>query len=168
MEHENTLSICKITAGHICGTFDCGDEEMNLFLKGALAHQSSNKGVTYVAHGADLTVKGFYTVATASTLSTEVGEMEKFRLPSIVLARIAVDREYRGKKLAGEAKLSNVLISDFYRVAMSIASKVGVFTVMLHAANESLHGKFYTPMGFRSVASKNKMLMYQRIADLHI
>ncbi len=106
-------SIEKINVAHDAETFDCGKEELNRFLKRfALTSQQANSAQTYVA-ARDHVVVAYYTLAVGSVdhqdATARVGKgLAKHRIPVMVLARLAVDRNEHGTGI-GKGMLKDAL-----------------------------------------------------------
>jgi len=108
--------------------FDCGDEPLNNYLR---RHAWSNQekssiGVSYVAADEDAprSVLGYFTLAMASVPREAfpkkyIRGLPPYRLPLILLARLAVDRRFAGRGLG------HALISEAFRISLRVAGEVG-------------------------------------------
>jgi GNAT superfamily N-acetyltransferase len=129
--------------------FDCGDEPLNNYLK---RHAWSNQaksliGVTYVAvdESAPRTVLGYFTLATASVPRDAfpkkyVRGLPPYDLPLILLARLAVDRRFAGRRLG------HALISEALRISLRVADEVGCRCIVTDAYRDRVG--WYAQYGF--------------------
>jgi GNAT superfamily N-acetyltransferase len=131
---------------HDTSLFDCGVAALNDFLRRhAFASHQGGASRAYVATRGTRVV-GFYTVAPASVRPEEPPErvmkgQPKHPVPSILLARLAVDVEERGTGM-GKALLKDALLR-----AARAAGEIGGRVVLVHAKDEAAKG-FYEKFGF--------------------
>jgi ribosomal protein S18 acetylase RimI-like enzyme len=140
------------TALHDRKAFDCGIEELNIFLKQhANQNQVKNISKTYVAVvavSADDRKKiyGYYTLSAGHIQCNQLPENIKSKLPKHPvpigrIGRLAVDTEYQGRGIGG------FLLHDALISILNIADKIGVFAVVVDAKNEDAK-LFYKKYGF--------------------
>src|SRR3990167_1771582 len=140
------------TTLHDRKSFDCGVDELNLFLKQhANQNQSKNMSKTYVAVVAisaddHKKIYGYYTLSAGHLECEQLPESVKAKLPKypIPIARIgrlAVDKDYKGQGIGG------FLLHDALTNVLSIADKIGVFAVVVDAKNDDAKA-FYKNYGF--------------------
>lgn len=140
------------TTSHDRKSFDCGVDELNIFLKQhANQNQSKNMAKTYVAVVAvsaddHKKIYGYYTLSAGHIECYQLPESVKSKLPKypIPIARIgrlAVDKYYKGQGIGG------FLLHDAFTNVLSIADKMGVFAVVVDAKNEDARS-FYGNYGF--------------------
>ena len=140
------------TALHDRKTFDCGIEELNIFLKKhANQNQTKNISKTYVAVVAvsandHKKIYGYYTLSAGHIQCDQLPEDIKLKLPKYPIpigriGRLAVDKEYKGQGIGG------FLLHDALTNILNIADKMGVFAVVVDAKNEDAKS-FYTKYGF--------------------
>lgn len=133
-------------------SFDCGVEELNIFLKQhANQNQSKNISRAYVAVVAVSSddrkkIYGYYTLSAGHIHCDQLPESIKFKLPKypIPIARIgrlAVDKKFKGQGIGG------FLLHDALVNVLNIADKMGVFAVIVDAKNEDAK-TFYKKYGF--------------------
>ncbi|MFN7921259.1 MAG: GNAT family N-acetyltransferase [Bryobacteraceae bacterium] len=121
-----------ITKEHDAGSFDCGVEPLNQYLrKFALVNHQNRSSRTYVAARGDRVV-GYYTLANGSVSKEEaplrVGQgLGRYPIPVTLLARLAVDVSERGKGLGGG------LLKDAVLRAFQASDIVGSRAVVTHA-----------------------------------
>jgi GNAT superfamily N-acetyltransferase len=137
----------KLTAEHDLSAFDCGTHEsLNHWLKRfALTNERNESARTYVVHR-NRSVVGYYSISAGSVSREEAPArvakgLARHPIPVIVLAKLAVDKAEKGKKL-GEALLKDALA----RIAQA-ADIVGARAVLVHAIDERARG-FYEHFDF--------------------
>lgn len=134
-------SIEKLRRDHVLDSFDCGKEDLNLFLKRqAWSNQQANSAQTYVL-GKDLRVWGYYSLAAGSVTHDEATERVKKGLarhpvPVILLARLAVDVALHGKGI-GSSLLKDALV----RTAQA-ADTIGARALLVHAKDDSAKASY--------------------------
>lgn len=144
------VNIGRLDKDHDRATFDCGDPELNRYLR-TFAGQNQFKhfvGTTYVATEPDqpLIIVGYYTLAATSIPFHSLDEFPDLRklpykdVPAVLLARLAVSEQFQsqgiGHQLLGDAikrtlELTQIigcrcLIVDAYPDAVSWYSKFGI------------------------------------------
>lgn len=132
-------------------SFDCGVEELNIFLKQhANQNQSKNMSKTYVAVVVSANdhkkIYGYYTLSAGHIECDQLPENIKSKLPKYPIpigriGRLAVDKEYKGQGIGG------FLLHDALTNVLNIADKMGVFAVVVDAKNEDAK-LFYKKYGF--------------------
>lgn len=128
----------KLEAGDDVAAFDCGNPALNQFLhKYALVNQKANSAQTYVIclRGAQ-TVVGYYSLAVGSiepsaATGRVVKGLARHPIPVMLLARLAVDHQYKGAGL-GKALLKDALL----RTAQA-ADYAGIRAVLVHAKDDA-------------------------------
>jgi hypothetical protein len=126
-----------ITRKHDRSAFDCGDDELNVFLM-RYARQSHDQGgaKTFLAIGDETrALLGFYSLAPASIAYHRMPEtvqrgLARHEVPGFRLARIAIDRPQQGKSLGGQ-----LLLAAGRRCLMA-ASVVGGTVLIIDAKTE--------------------------------
>ena len=119
---------------------------MNVYLRRyALINQNSGGAQTYAAVLGG-TVVGYYSLSTASVEYEAATERAKRGLaqhpiPVILIARLAVDREWQGKGLGA------ALLLDALRRVLAAADIVGIRAVLVHAKDETAR-QFYEHFNF--------------------
>jgi GNAT superfamily N-acetyltransferase len=144
------LNIRRLTKDHDRAAFDCGDPELNKYLR-LFAGQNQFKhlvGTTYAAIERDqpFVILGYYTLAATSIPLYSLVEFPNLRklpykdVPAVLLARLAVSRQFQtqgiGYRLLGDGikralELTQTigcrcLIVDAYPNAVSWYSKFGI------------------------------------------
>jgi GNAT superfamily N-acetyltransferase len=140
------------TVLHDRKSFDCGVEELNIFLKQhANQNQTKNISKTYVAVVAVSTddrkkIYGYYTLSAGHIQCDQLPENIKSKLPKYPIpigriGRLAVDKEYKGQGIGG------FLLHDALTNVLNIAGKIGIFAVVVDAKNDDAK-TFYKKYGF--------------------
>jgi len=136
----------KLSRAHAVEVFDCGQPELDrFFVRHALQAQQANSSQTYVAlSGA--TIIGYYTfvvgqVERADAPARVVKGMARFPIPLMVLARLAVHREWQGRGLGAG------LLRDALGRTLQVAEIAGVRALAVHAKNDAA-ASFYRHFGF--------------------
>ena len=147
---------------HETGDFSSGEPSLDDWLRRrARANQASGASRTYVVCGAERVI-GYYTLASGAISTT--GTPGRFRrnmpdpIPVVVLARLALDREYQGRGLG------RALFRDAARRVASAAGTIGIRGIVVHAISEDAK-RFYMKLGFDASAHEPMTLMVT-LADL--
>ncbi len=125
----------KLCDTHITIDFNCGNSDLNRFLKQhAFTNQVAGNSTTYVASDECKTV-GYYTITLASVTHRSAPETVKsgqprYPIPVILLARLAVDVGWQAKGL-GEALLKDALMR-----ALMVSDIAGCRAFLVHAKDE--------------------------------
>lgn len=137
-----------LRAGDPVDGFDCGVGELNRYLqKHALQAQSGDGGRSYVSL-AGARIAGYYTLAYGS-LEYEASPnrvakgLARHPIPVILLARLAVDRDFSGKGLGTE------LLRDALLRTLAAADIAGLRAVVVDAKDDRA-SRFYQSFGFES------------------
>jgi GNAT superfamily N-acetyltransferase len=153
------MRILPLTGGHDREPFDCGREELNLWLR-RIARQHQDKGLsrTYVAvdEAAPARILGYYaltlTEIDATDLPAEARKRFPRRIPGVRLGRLAVERGIQGKGIG------SLLLVDAIERARRVrceAGSVGLFVDAIDAAG----AVFYLKHGF-SASPGNPLLLF--------
>lgn len=136
MSTRGTLSpVHKLSEAAITDSFDCGQEELNRFLKRfALPNQAANAAQTYVACRENRVV-GYYSLAVGSVLQEQspkrtVKGLARHPVPVMILARLAVDRSEQ------RAGIGRALLKDALLRTAQAADIAGIRALVVHAKNE--------------------------------
>ena len=130
------FGIEKLRGDHDLARFDCGNDELNRFLKRfALANQHAQSAQTYVACR-DTVVVGYYSLAFGSVAPEQTPERVKKGLarhpvPVMILARLAIDQSMQGKGL-GQG-----LLKDALERTVRAADIGGLRAMLVHAKDDS-------------------------------
>jgi predicted GNAT family N-acyltransferase len=134
---------------HDRGSFDCGVEVLNRFLKQfAFQNQKKHFVRTYVCCSAD-NVIGYYSLTFGSMKQENVPSqlvrgMGKYEVPAIILGRLAIDKSHHGKRLGAE------LLRDAVTRAKQAELIAGLRMIIVHAKDSRIQ-EFYQKYGFLSL-----------------
>lgn len=157
------LSIQKLSATHDVAGFDCGRPALNSYLtRYALANQAMNGAQTYVAMDEDRGVVGYYSLAVgqvqhAGAPDRLIKGLARHPVPVMILARLAVDQAWQGKRL-GQGLLRDALLRTLQ--ASDIA---GLRAIVVHAKDEGAR-RFYQHFGFTPWAD-NPLQLFLLVKD---
>lgn len=159
----NKLQIAKLALAHDPTSFDCGNEALNRFIKlHALPGQRAGISQTYVATtGSD--IAGYHTLVVGQVAHNEAPErlakgLPRHPVPVIILARLAVDQAWQGKKLGA------ALVVDAMRRTLQAADIAGVRAMVVHAKDEAAQ-RFYEHLGFVPFAGM-PLTLYRLLKDI--
>lgn len=149
----------KLAKRHDRAAFDCGVEELNVYLQ-RFAGQNERAGLSqhYVAPapgspgnspGSGNAILGYYALSAGAVDFELLDEEQRKRLPRYPmpvahLGRLAVDRSAQGQRL-GET-----LLIDALARTVKVADEVGIHAVEVVAINDAAR-KFYVKYGFTAL-----------------
>ena len=141
---------------HVIADFSCGESSLDHWLqRRARANQISGASRTFVVCVASRVV-AFYALASSVIASTEA--TGRFRrnmpdpIPVVVLARLAIDRNYQGQGLG------RGLFQDAARRIIVASEVIGIRGLIVHAITESAKA-FYLQLGMECSPIEPMMLM---------
>lgn len=134
-----------LEAGHRVDDFDCGQDDLNAWLRGrALSNQRGGGSRTWVVLAGQRVV-AFYASSTAvlvrSGAASRVARNQPDPLPAILLGRLAVDARYRCQGVAA------ALVKHFMMKSLEVAEITGVRLLLVHAKDAAARS-FYRHYGF--------------------
>jgi predicted GNAT family N-acyltransferase len=144
------FGIEPISSGHNTKQFDCGEAELNSFLRQfALKNDKNDIGRTYVVvRPGETDVLGYYTISSGtvkfSQLPAEL-KLPRYPIPTAHIGKLATDVTVQGQGL-GEA-----LLFDALEKAESASKEIGIKVVELIALHEKAKA-FYLRYGFTELA----------------
>ena len=147
-----------ITEAHELGTFDCGIPTLNEWLSNhALLADRSGSARTYVVLSESGAVAGFFSLAVGQIDIIEVPPrvakgMGKFPVPVVLLARLAVARQWQGTGV-GSAMLREAVLKT-----LSIAENAGVRALLVHPLDVRAKA-FYLKYGFVESPVRDQQLL---------
>jgi ribosomal protein S18 acetylase RimI-like enzyme len=153
------MRLHPLTGSHDRQSFDCGRQELNDWLR-QVASQHQDKGLskTFVStlDEASTHICGYYALTLAELENRHLPEdwRKKLprRIPGVRLSRLAVDRQYQGKRL-GE-----LLLVDALRRAQRIYAEAGGIGLFVDALDERAAG-YYRNFGFEA-SPDNPLLLF--------
>jgi GNAT superfamily N-acetyltransferase len=152
-----------IEAHHDSTAFDCGEPELNDWLRlQALENEASGASRTYVIC-AEGRVVGYYALATGAVArAAATGKVRRQMpdpIPVMIIGRLAVDSLHQGHGL-GYGLLRDALLR-----ILQVAAQAGIRAVLLHAMTAEAK-TFYRRAGFQE-SPLDPMTMMITIADIH-
>ena len=142
----NSLHIKKLQRTHAVEGFTCGQPDLDRFLiRHALQAQQINSSQTYVGLN-DQRIIGYYTIVAGEVRHPDAPErvikgMPRHPIPLLVLARLAVHREWQGRGIGAG------LLLDALGRTLQVADIIGVRALAVHAKDSSA-AAFYQHFGF--------------------
>jgi GNAT superfamily N-acetyltransferase len=144
--------------------FDCEVEPLNDYLKKyALQNQKKDAAWTYVLTNEENQIIGYYTLVFGAVSVEEItpeiaAGLGKYPIPIILLARLAIDKNQKGK---GFGKLS---MKDALLRAVRASEIAGLRAFLVHAKDESAK-KFYEKLGFKP-SPHNEFYLFLKMSDI--
>jgi ribosomal protein S18 acetylase RimI-like enzyme len=159
--------IAPVNKTHDRSQFSCGHKSLDNFLRVLVTQYEKRRlARTYVATEPDsAVVAGYYTISTGgldprNLPNSMKKKLPKHQAPTVHLGRLAVDANYRGRRL-GET-----LLLDAIKRAFETGERIGVFGVEVWAIDESANA-FYQKYGFVELADhSNHLLLSLKTAEL--
>ena len=157
------MHIEKLQRTHAIEEFTCGQPELDRFLiRHALQAQQANSSQTYLGLR-DQTIIGYYTIVAGEVRHTDAPErvvkgMPRHPIPLLLLARLAVHREWQGRGIGAG------LLLDALGRTLQVADVIGVRALAVHAKDSSA-AAFYRHFGFVPSPTDNRHL-YMLIKDI--
>jgi GNAT superfamily N-acetyltransferase len=141
------MNVVPLEAEHDRGQFDCGVPLLNEYLK-ERAGQHAKKEITrtYVvlADGTNRVI-GYYSLCAGALAFSIVPEnLPHHQIPTVLLARLAVDLSAQGQSIG------RLLLLDALTVTRLIADSIGVYAMSVDALNQAAHN-FYLKYGFKAL-----------------
>jgi predicted N-acetyltransferase YhbS len=145
-----------INENHILENFNCGEVELNKWLKEKAISNEGDASRTYVVALDDKVVIAYYCLAYGSIAHEFAISKVKINMPNpipaMLVGRLAVDSKWQGKGL-GRGMLRDAVIRTLE------ASKVaGLKVLFVHAISPEAKA-FYSKWGFSSSPVNSMMLM---------
>jgi GNAT superfamily N-acetyltransferase len=140
------LRIEKLSRTHAIEDFSCGEAELDRFLhRHAWQAQQAGSALTYVALS-DARVIGFYSLVFGEARHADAPErivkgMPRHPIPLMVLARLTVRVDWRGRKIGAG------LLRDALLRTLQAADIGGVRALAVHAKDKDA-ASFYQHFGF--------------------
>ncbi|MCF2137336.1 MAG: GNAT family N-acetyltransferase [Candidatus Thorarchaeota archaeon] len=135
--------------------FDCGNDLVNGFLKEkAVDQQFRQLTKIYVICHEDRVI-GYYAIACSSIRVKLPDMLKEFKVPSILLGMIGIDKQYQGKGI------SKVLIEHCISLSINVGKTIACRIVCVDALDTLV--EYYKKMGFievRKIAGRNQHTMY--------
>jgi GNAT superfamily N-acetyltransferase len=157
------LRLVLLSADHDLSGFDCGNDELNRWLVDhALASQKADLARTYLALRGE-TVAAYVSLTTGSIRHEAAPRryargMPRHPIPTILIARLAVDRRHQGQRLGSR------LLAEALRLAVAASNTAAARLVVVDAIDERA-AAFYRRWGFIDVP-ENPHRLFRKISDI--
>ena len=138
--------------------FDCGKRALNDWLvRHARQAQGSGSAKTFVVAEDDDRVAGYFSLTVGQVDTLDAPErirrgMGRYPVPVVILARLAVSREYQGRGIGVG------MLQDAVRRTLAIAEQAGVRAMLVHPIDEDA-ARFYTRFGFIASPLREQQLL---------
>lgn len=159
----NELRLVLLTADHDLSGFDCGNERLDSWLRDhALASQRGDIARTYLVLESE-TVVAYVSLTTGSIRPESAPKryargMPRHPLPTILIARLAVDRRHQGTRIGSR------LLAEALRRAVRASDVVAARLVVVEAIDDAA-AAFYRRWGFIDVP-ENPRRLFRKISDI--
>lgn len=146
-----------------CGTFDCGEETLDEWLKNrAKRNELGGASRTFVTVDADSgAVVGYYCISASSLRHEDATGALKRNMPDpipvILIGRLAVDSSVNGRGVGAS------LLQEAVLKSIEVSQIIGARAILVHALSAAAVD-FYTKFGFALVPN-SKTAMYLLISD---
>lgn len=138
-------------------TFCCGEDTLDQYLRKQARKEMEQRlaSVRVLYDSAENRIAGYYTLSAVSierdTLpSNLMHRVAKYQVyPATLIGRLAIDREYRGRRLGGR------LLLDALAHALAASREVASFAVITDAKDEAAQS-FYEHYGFQTLPTKQE------------
>jgi ribosomal protein S18 acetylase RimI-like enzyme len=143
---EAPFRLVQLDAVHDRSAFDSGSEPLNRYLREQVGQDVRRRvAACFVALTNDSRIAGYYTLASASLLLTELPPRIGKKLPryptvpTVRMGRLAIDQAFKGQGLGG------ALLADALHRA--VRSEIAVYALIVDAKNDDASA-FYQHHGF--------------------
>lgn len=153
----------RFSGEHDIGSFDCGNEELNGWLqRHASASHRADLARTYLAVDGPV-VAGYVSLTTGSVRPTDapkrlVRGMPRYPIGTVLVARLAVDRQYQGRRIGSR------LLAEALHRAVAASDAAAARLVVVDAVDDAAVD-FYRRWGFVE-APENPRRLFRKMADV--
>lgn len=148
--------ILALTADFDLSKFDCGNDDLTNWLKSHALHASSQGTRTYVATNVENDLVGYFSIAPhliqRESVPTKVGRGAPAQIPAILLAKLAVDKSFRGRGVGAE------LLVCALEIIVAGAKRSGGKLIVVDAVDENA-GEFYQHLNFLAMLDNESRLL---------
>jgi len=143
---NETRSIERLRRDHFVDTFDCGQEDLNGWLRrNALQNQGAGAAQTYVGLMGGALI-GYYSLAVGQVEYCDAPErlqkgLARHPVPIMLLARLAVDKGWQNKGVG------RALLRDAVQRTVQAADIAGIRALAVHAKDERAR-RYYEQFDF--------------------
>lgn len=137
--------------------FDSGNQNLDTwFIKHAKQASGSSSAKTYVVFDDDSPV-AFYSLTVGQVEQSKVPKrvaqgMGNYHIPVIILARMAVSKNFQGKNIGRR------MLQDAIKRSLMVANEVGVRAIITHPIDDKTES-FYKHFGFEESPLREKQLV---------
>ena len=163
---SDDLQIVLLHEQHDRGSFTCGEESLDRYLKtqaGQDVRRKANAVFVLVEPDDPARILGYYTLCAIGIAQGEVPEAARKDIPryplvsATLIGRLAVSKDRQGQRLGA------VLLADALQRAFESANTVGSSMVVVDALDESAAG-FYAAHGFVRLPDSLRLVLPMRLA----
>lgn len=153
----------KLSPENNLGNFDCGNYQLNRYLKKhAYINQINNVSTCYIISDENKVI-AYYCVSIGSINSENAPDflkegLPKYPIPILILARLAVDKNYQ--KLG----IGQMLMKEIFLKAIFLAKEIACVAIFVQAKNDEAKS-FYKKMGFKEDL-QDKFKFYAMVKDI--
>ena len=157
------LSLVPLSAEHNLSGFGCGNNELDRWLiDHAQASQKADLARTYLVIDGDA-VAAYVSLTTGSIRPEHAPKryargMPRYPIPTILIARLAVDRRYQRQGLGSR------LLADALRLSVAASDTAAARVVVVDAIDDQA-AAFYRRWGFIDVP-ENPHRLFRKISDI--
>jgi predicted GNAT family N-acyltransferase len=154
---EHISGPARLDLSHDASKFDCGKPSLNEWLRNHALTNEGRTARTYVVCENNVTIIGYYCIATGSVERGELPSRLKRvqglpkQIPVAILGRLARDIRYRGTGLGSD------LLRDAVHRIIAASETIGIRCILVHALDDE-SCEFYkryqfieTPIGSRTL-----------------
>lgn len=155
--------LVRLSVDHDLTAFDCGTSELNAWLiDHALASHRADLARTYLALE-HRTLAGYVSLTTGSVRREDAPRrhtrgMPRYPIPTILIARLAVDRRHQG------ARLGSRLLAEALRLSV-VASDTAAARLVVVDAIDDRAATFYRRHGFLDTP-ENPLQLFRKVSDI--
>jgi len=163
---SDDLQIVLLHEQHDRGSFTCGEESLDRYLKtqaGQDVRRKANAVFVLVEPDDPARILGYYRLCAIGIAQGEVPEAARKDIPryplvsATLVGRLAVSKDRQGQRLGA------VLLADALQRAFESANTVGSSMVVVDALDESAAG-FYAAHGFVRLPDSLRLVLPMRLA----
>lgn len=143
--NDASFRLAPLDATHDRAAFDCGSQALNRYLREQVSQDTRRRVAACFVALADARIAGYYTLASASLLLTDLPPSLGRRLPryptvpTVRMGRLAVDQAFKGRGLGG------ALLAD--ALDRAVRSEIAAYALMVDA-KDAAAAAFYDHHGF--------------------
>jgi len=148
--------LAPLDVGHDRAAFECGSEQLNRYLREQATQDIRRRAAAcFVALADEQRIAGYYTLASASLLLTDLPASIGRKLPryptvpAVRMGRLAVDQAFKGQGLGG------ALLAD--ALDRAARAEIAAYALMVDAKDESA-ADFYRHHGFIAMLDSPRSL----------